>query len=306
MARSKKISTKSTNKESAKKVRVTAKQLRSLAKSFRETQKSAIEKLLQEDFDTLAQAKRELKKNTVQVKRTTKSVKKLAKVFRDAFGKFSGPTTSPKKSASKKPQKKTPVKQVPKKGRTSVGVTSREIEKQIRDARKNLQSEKVTAKPSKSKAVFSTRTLRGRSGETTLQLFDRLQSMGDSPDALLKPGERWMFTYGKGRAKSLYGTFQQAVTRMQEYELSQGLLDGNIDPSEDDIEEKLVTSIKIMKTSVRPKNYADKKEAEERMRAAERKRIQRRGRSILKESGIEVPSVFGGSVDIVDALSECT
>ena len=127
--------------------------------------------------------------------------------------------------------------------------------------------------------------------------------MGDSPDTLLKDGERWMFTYGKGRAKILFGSFQQAVERMLSYELTQGLITGKIDGSEDDIEEKLVSSIKIMKTGERPRDYREKKGREEKMRAAERKKIQRDAARNLKRQGIEVPTVFGGSVDLLQSMT---
>lgn len=318
---SKKISTKSLNKSAKAAIRQSARDIRASI-AAQEKQLRAIERLLDEDFGSLAEAKRELRRNTTQVKRTTKSAKKLtgelAKAFREAFS-FNKPTASksspiskPKGKPSKIPSlaktvgnkrnvkaKATPVKRVPLfPPKPIVNTAPRASKPRVQPLPKQTITKVSNGKKGTIKSV---RSLRGRSSETTLELFERLEKMGDDPDDLLKDNERWMFTYGNGRAKRLYGTFQQAVSRMYGYKLTQQIVDSGED---EEIDEALVTSIKIVKTSERPGAYADKKEAEEKLRQAERKRIYRAGvRSLPEESRKDI-SIFGGNIGLADALTK--
>lgn len=302
MDKAKKATQKGVNKLSKSQIRATANALRTSI-AAQEKQLRAIERLLDEEFVSLAQAQRELKRNTQQVKRTTKSALKAGRLFASAFrDAFSAPPTKSQRQTSVPLSRK-----IPAKSKTStLGTVSKPSRKGAsRKVPPAIKPTPVAVKSqAKSKPIKSTRTLRGKKGETTLQLFERLDAMGDEADKLLKDGEQWMFFYGKGRAKRLYGTFQQAVKRMLGYLLSQGLIDGSIDPNVDDIEQKLVQSIRIVKTNQNPGKYADKKEAESRLRENERKRIRRASRKQLQELGVELPSVFGGGIDIEEKQTE--
>lgn len=304
---------------SMKEVRKTGKNLRIVGKQTKSGSKQSfpVKKIV-------GQIKRQSKQVIKTSRAASKTAKFLTNVFRDQFGRFvkaSKKETQPrtKKSTSKKSSQKnqpsftSPSKaknpahpkrkslaQQPKAEQNTKAGASKKLSKKI--SSRNPPSKKSTPAEPK-KQAFSTRNLRGKRGETTLQLFERLQNMGDSPDTLLNKGERWMFTYGKGRAKRLYGSFQQAVDKMHGYLLTQGLIDGSIDPNEDDIERDTVASIKIMKTDIRPFDYVEKKEAEEKLRDAERKRIQRHARAELKSIGIEPANQFGGSIDLLQQVT---
>jgi len=310
-ATSKRIS--ATAKKSASN-KASKKQLRELRNALtvriqrEQKQLAAIEKLLDEDFVSLAQAKRELKRNTVQVKRTTKAAIKTAKSFTkllsEAFGKQAAKPQK-KISPSKTQKSKTPKSQ-PKK--PAQGKSSARISKPKSKPSAVPPSVKPTPKPVTSKPVFSIRPLRGRKGENTIQLFDRLEAMGDSPDSLLKPGERWMFTYGKGRSKGLWGNFADGLRHMRGYQLTEAIVDalhGEAGPDNqayrDEYNPNLVRSISFTKTAERPKDYADKKEAEEKLRENERRTQQREARRNLEQAGIAQPSIFGGSIDLLAA-----
>lgn len=303
-------SKKKVNKISKQQIRESARQLRASI-SAQEKQLRAIERLLDDEFDSLNQARRELKRNTVQVKRTSKAAirltKGLANVFRDAFSslqskgksqpvkKVGKPKSTPPRA--KKSSAKTPVKLVPSKSALNqppVGIIPR----------KGKPSPNYTKTPvtKVSKPFTKSRSLKGKKGETTLELFERLKGYGEDVDQLLKPGERWTFTYGKGKAKRLYGTFQQAVSRMEGYKLSQSLIGGLYDDDDRAIDADLVASITITKTGEGAGSYADRREMENKKREAERKRIQRAGRKVLEDAGVNVPSRFGGSIDLTEAL----
>jgi hypothetical protein len=126
--------------------------------------------------------------------------------------------------------------------------------------------------------------------------------MEDGPDSLLKLGERWEFTYDKGKSKRLFGSFQQAVSRMYAYKLTQGLIDGRIDPDEDDIENTLLESIHITRTSRNPLERAIENEARLRELDAQRQRVKRRAKARLKELGIEPSAQIGGSSALLEQL----
>lgn len=312
------------SKTTAKKVALTAKELRKVGKSLRAAtrpskldadarQLAAIERLLDEDFDSLAAAKRELKRNTTQVKKTTKTaikqIKSLSKVFRDAFVSSAQKTTSKSRQTKSKPVLK---QSAPKTSRNlkPVSKQSKPVSKR-RGTKQKTRASLVppASKPTKSQAKkqvkpFTLTSLKPKRGENLVAFFDRLEENEDEIDALKNKDDYWLFTYGKGKSRKAYKNIGLGLRHMRGYELSQAIADGQFDDDPEETEKKLLNSISFTRYEGSALDYVIQNEERIKLRNAERKRIQRTARKLLADSGVSVPSVFGGSIDLVESLTE--
>jgi len=301
---SKKISAKQIKASTAsakKSTKLTAKQLKATAKMLsQEKQLRAIEKLLDEEFDNLAQAKRELKKNTVQVKRTTKTaIRQTREITRAFVDAFSSPTSSKRKPTkaqkpAPQPKKKTPQRTpskvvVPKKAASKLPSVSQPVKKRTG---KRIQTQGK---------LFSISRIKARKGETLIEYFERLRSQEDEiDDRLAKDGVGFTFTYAGGKSKKAWPSLKLALAQMSEYKLSEAVISGDIEPEDEPWNpENLAQSISFIKFNGSYSGYEQMRHEETEARKEERRQIRRKAKAILGES-----DQTGSNIELVRKLTE--
>jgi hypothetical protein len=316
---SKKISSKSVNKTSKKKIVASTKDLKKLSKALTTAAKQASRSGAQvkRNQSKLKKRVQSSRSTSSQISRTVKSASHLVNVVRDAFGRFAKqsqkkpskpnktkPTTSKSSRQQAKPKKSaksTPVKNTPTGRRKSVGFSKRDEQRNLLEAKQayeKLLSEKPNLSKLKTSSKISYSFLRKRKGENTIDFLDRIEANENAIDALKGKDGYWIFDYARGKSRRVYRNIGLAIQRMRQYDLTKQVENEDKDS---EIDFDLVRSIKFMVFDGTPLEYVTPNEERVRMRNAERARIRRNAQKMI--GGKRQPD-FGGSIDLVKRLME--
>lgn len=299
-------------------VKATAKQLQEVAKSLRAP------RLATKNTDAIKAKKvaREIKSSSRQIVKTTKAtakqIKSLAKVFRDALGRF---TSSPKKSKRtgaqpkaqpKRTNQKRPLSTSPKSSKSFQSATrskpaparsQKPSTVRTSGSKASQKKTKVSAPKSQGK-LFGIGRIRSRQGESVLDYFTRLRRDEDSIDDQLKArGARFAFTYDghngiPGRSIKLHSSLKLALDTMDRYDLTKQLYSG--DQSYEGQDEQLARSIRFVVMKDSYKDYSDMRQREREARKLEVRKLRREAHKLL---GRENQPDFG-SANLIGEMSK--